>query len=383
MANTFQIKYLWELFPHTDFTEEYVVCEEMVEKHPSSKNRMTDDEWGSTRDITNRERMIQSVVVREYETKFIVSRNVTPAILGYAEYITITTTDNETFQVYDVQINYNKQSQGRNYIVELTFKRADNNIVNHLSSDNVLAYKTATSDEVNELSIKVVNPPMAFNQITMTAAGTGGAEYLQFDVTNDNPIFDLMVLITSLNDWFYMHSSTIDLQSLGIYSCYMQFDGTTYYRFRTNTTASVLSSNSISTPLVLDFEPDYYVDSNVKDINFTYIIYTFISPILDHSITPVAGINNQDAVEENQRINAKDLYRFKVWLKKDELWKIEYLNYALFNNVIYTEEGTTANVLVPSQVKDIYARKENRALIDLYEYDINFGFNNKVVSIYR
>jgi hypothetical protein len=383
MANTFQIKYLWEIFPDTDFTEEYIVCEEMVEKEPSSENQITEDKWGDIRDSTNRNRIIQSIVLREYEVKFIVSRNVTPAILGYTEYLTITTTENETFQVYDVGITYNKQVNGRNYIIELTFKRADNNIISHLSSDNVLSYKTATSDKVNEIGVTVNNPPIAFTHGTINALGTGGSEYYQFDVPNTNPKFDLLTEIVTLNDYFYIHCNNFDLVSKDIYSCQITFISSDYIRIKTNTTASSLSINHDPKAFILDLEPDFQSDVNVKDIDFSYIIYTFIKPLSDPSVQPIEGINPTDDIQENQRVNAKDVYKFKVWLKTDELWKIEYLNYALAEDITYTEEGTTTNIIKPSQVKDIYSKKENRALIELFEFDIEFMFNSKVVNIFR
>jgi hypothetical protein len=383
MANTFQIKYIYDIFPDIDFTQEFVICQNIVEKEPLLEIQATEDKWGHVLDSIKYNRKIQSIKYRQYEVKIEISRNLDVSIIRRADYVSLTTSDNETFNIFDVQITYNKVPGGLNYVIEMTFKR-DAEINNHLTSDNCLALKTATYANVTEIEATVDNPPFALNIGSLNPLGTIGAHFYEFEIdSNEEPLFDFIDDFINVSDYLYLHMPNTVAGYDEIYECRCVLKTTNYIYFRTNTfvTKSLPHSNLA---IVMDFEPYDTVSVNVSDMSYTYNIYSCIIPELMYNIDESDGNNMPDGIQENQKFIVKDIFKFKVWVTDAELWKMEYLKYCKTEDIELTLYYNGIPYIVKSsQTKDIYQLKENNNLIDVHEFDINFQFNNKVVSYNR
>jgi hypothetical protein len=394
----FKIKYLFELFPDTDFTEEWVLCQDVNELPPDNDIIETPEIWGDVRvsldgsgnpiPTTKRNRKIQSKSLRKYEVKLVLARDIDWSIVDYAEYTTCTTDTSgveETFLIYNVDIQQTKVQQSLEYIITITFLREEDKIVYHTASDNVLSYKTDESETVNEIQCKVHRPPMSFN-----CHNWSSSTYYEFFIEDDNDNFDLVDSITSLNQYFYLHCANWDFKQNDIYECYVQAKTTSKITFRTNTATPAITDLPINLNVILDFEPDFQESVNVDTTNtFSFNIYTFIEPEFKHISEPEEGSETNYSIQENQTTKEYDLAEFKVWLKFSEKWKAEYLSYCLvesddadFSPDVLISLKNYDNIL-PDQIKDIITPVENRRLIDLFEYDIKVIYNIKEVNLNR
>jgi hypothetical protein len=392
MATDFKIKYLFEIFPDTDFTEEWVLCQDVNELPPDTDIIETSEIWGDVRSSIKRNRKIQSKSLRKYEVKLILARDIDWAIVDYAEYTTCTTDTSgteETFLIYNVDIQQTKVPQSLEYIVNITFLREEDKIVYHTASDNVLTYKTDESATVNEIQCKVHRPAFSFNTDTFAVNLSGN--FFEFTINSTNPMYSLLYDYVSLSQYFYIHSSQWDFKTDEIYECFCNNKTTSQLRFITNTPATVtLADYPTKLNLILDYEPDFQTSGNVVTTdNYSFVLYTFIEPEFKHISEPKEGSETNYSIQENQTTKEYDLAEFKVWLKLSERWKAEYLNYCLTesDDADFTPDILISlknyNDILPSQVKDIITPVENRRLIDLFEYDIKVIYNVKSVNLNR
>lgn len=377
MANSFEIKYIYDIFPDIDFTQDFVVCQNIVEKEPFLEIQATEDKWGHILDSIKWNRKIQSIKYRQYEVKIELSRNLDISILRRADYVSLTTTEGETFNVFDVQITYTKISGSRNFLIELTFKRGAE-INNHLDSANCLLYKTAESATVNELEIRIDKPPFSFYQHTFGNNTT----YLTFTISLGHKDFNLLYDNVSIGQYFYLHSDNFSFENIGIYECYVLNHTPINIQFKTNVTSPIsVAPGKIS--ITLDYEPDYQTSVNVDTSDFmTYNLYTFLQPEFNKVIEKIEGSKAPDGIQENQKIISKDSIDFKIWVTDSELWKIEYLNYSNQDNIeLFLRDYDS---IKPNLIKDINTiSKGNNNLLNLHEFDIKILYNNKVVSYNR
>jgi hypothetical protein len=383
----FNIKYLWELYPDTDFTEELILTQTIQELVPRPDIQVTSNFYGDVRSSIKRQRLIQSVVFREYELKMVFARNINYPILTYAEYVTTTITrgdGEETFQIFNVAATYNKVPGTLNYILNLTFRKEDNDIINHLSSDNVLNYKTDLTETVNEIQYDVDNPSYSFNNVNIVATSITGATLAAFKLPLNGLTNTILV-----GDVYYLHTDDPDFDAeqdvLGGYldfaECY-QKDSDYVYLFCSDDEVNPAFDYDISN-LIIDHEPDHRdlpLGVTVADKIISLVIYTLIEPNFSHVTEGQEGTNNAGR-EENQLRIEKDVCNLKAWLTTDEKWKAEYLNYALFSDIVISLKNY--DDILPSQTKDIITIAPNDRLIDLFEYDINITYNVKEVDINR
>jgi hypothetical protein len=382
--DSFKIKYLFEIYPDTDFEEEFVVSQKVEELPPSSDIQATSTKWGDVRSNIKRNRKTQSTIYRNYEVKIEVSRNIGFPILDYADYTELTTQANETFLIYDVTITQTQVPGGLNYIVLIQFKRESDELVYHNSSDNVLSYKTDESATVNEIQYDVNNPSYSFNNINIVATSITGADLAAFTL----PLTDLTDTI-EIGDVYYLHTDDPDFNEeqdvlngyLDFAECYNK-DADYVYLFCSDDEVNPSFDYTIPN-LILDHSPDWRdlpLGVTVADKTISFVIYTFIEPIFSHESNIIQG-GQTAGKEQNQKTIEKDICEFKIWLKESEKYKAEYLNLALFNEILISLKNY--DDIIPGQTTGLITLNENVNLIDLFEYDIKVIYNITEVNINR
>jgi hypothetical protein len=371
MANIFQIKYLYDIFPDIDFTQEFVTCQTITEKDPLIEYQSTEDKWGHIIDNVKINRHIQSTKYRQYHVKIELSRNIDISIIKRADYVSLTTTEGETFHIFDVNITYTNVSGSLNYIIEMTFKR-DAEINNHLDSANCLAYKTAESAAVNELGFDVNDPSYVINNESIAATN---AEISRVAITS---LLDNMIQ----GEYYYFNVSDPDFKDENKTLIYVYEKTSTEFKFRFYPFGS-LSKTYTGCEIIItnELQGGVAADVLVTSKTISPVIYSFINPIYGHIDEDIEGQKAPEGIAENQKIIAKDKVNFKVWLTVDEIWKAEYLKYALYDEILF--DPASGQSIRPIQVKGIITPKENKNLLDLYEFDIEILYNNKVVSYNR
>ncbi|MDD4515638.1 hypothetical protein [Massilibacteroides sp.] len=379
--DVFKIKYIPDIFGSFLFEDDLVLLQEVTELPAKWESQATSQRFGITYDNVRSTRLIQSIKRRYYSVKVIMARNIDVQILSLA-YTTITTTAGENFVARDISVSYEKIEGTLNVVYTIQFYRYDDTeIVNHLSSDNVLAYNTETSTEVNTLSFQVVNPAFAYSNVTTYDYNDSGTHWVAFKVALDGINANV-----AISDAFYVHTDNSTFDALYTHNypnkliCYNKDSDYVYFYFDFDKSPPfIYTLNNV----LIDFEPDWRgTRTGITDLTWTFNIYTFINPIISQQLTPVEGIQLEDGLVENQKINTKNKAYFKIWLTLSELWKIEFLQYAKANVVTFTlSDGTT--VYTPMQMGGISSPVENTNLIDLYEFDINLMYSNKTVNVFR
>ena len=374
MADTFEIKMLFEIYPDIDFAEEFEAPQEVTYLQTEYESQATSRAFGHIFDSVHAQRPIQTIGKDKYQVKFELSRQIDINRLNIA-YTTLTPTAGDSFVIYDVSVTSEK-SVGLMYIYTIEFYKYNSNYINHLSSDNADDYHFEGEPQrlVNKLLYNVKNPAYVQNTTIVYVAGTPNKFTFEFDI---NDLTDNIVL----NQYFYAHVNDSSFDNETHYYCQCTTKGATTLTFTfTGTTATTSDFDDVE--IVIDHEADMTTTSNVIDKDIDINIYTFINPVLGNILTPIESSISEDGIKENQKVNSKDNAYLKCWLKPSELYKAEYLNYALFNDIKLTlSDGTTE--YVPIQVVDIITKVEKDDLIDLYEFDITILYNNKMVNINR
>lgn len=367
--DSFEIKYIWELYPDTDFTEYLVSPQEIQETHVEYDSQATSRKWEHLFDSISTQRLIQSHRKRRYEVKIFTGRNIDVGKLQVG-YTTLTTASNETFIIYDVEINFSKVNNSLDYIVEISFYRYDDNYINHLSSDNCLAYKTEQTEDVNELEFKVVKPSFTVY----------GAIYDNFGNNYfDIPITDELDML-SVNDKFYMHVHDPDFDNETYYDCYISAISSSQVTFRlydatpVNNDACYITINQERNELPNSTN----VESNPKTLTFN--LYTFLKPYYTYDITGEEG-NIPFDNEEDQNTVSKKVLNTKFWISEDQLYIYEQIKHALPDTIIFTDSDT--NDIISQQTKDILTLVEKDSLVNLYEFDLKLRHNTKRSAFFR
>jgi len=381
----FTIKYLFELYPTIDFEEEFVISQDVQEGNVLYNSQATKEILPHIFDTANKTRLIQTIKKRQYEVIFILSRNIDVARLSVGT-VTVVTTDGETFLAHDIEVNYEKVAGSLDYRLTLKFYRYDTDIINHLSSDNAFGYSILGN--VNTINYKVKNPSYVFNRVVIYSVENTSAPG-NWQVYFDIPINDLTDTI-NIGDTYYLHTNNVEFNTetdksgnyLNFAACSVKTATTLTFDCYSDYTADRVAYYINN--LIIDHEkgyPDIPSSITVVDKEIEFDIFTFINPIYSNELIPIEGITEENGIEENDKFNSKDVINLKVWLGKDELYKAEYLNYALFNDITITfADGT---VILPNQAKDIITKEDKPTLIDLFEYNIKIYYNNKMVNINR
>lgn len=383
-ADKITIKYLFEIYPATDFSEDFVF-NQYVQRLPNTAEIIqTDEKHGDIRDGIVRSRKIQTTVFQNYEVKIQTSRQIDWPRLNYAEYTQMTDSDDNVFLIYDVVIDQQKVQGSLTYVINISFKKAEHDIIYHLSSDNVYDYKTDLTETVNEIQFSVDNAAFSFNNVNVYADATisPGADIPAFKV----PVNELTDQI-SVGDAFYLHTDdeafNLEKDGIGQYlSACEVYDKDTDYVYFICSDDEVAGTFDYTIPnLIIDNEPDWRdIPSGITPAGVTVsgIIYTFIEPKFDHTSEDVDGVNAPDGVEEIQKGYERDILTLKAWLRTSDLWKAEYLRYSKNEDVLISLDNYTN--IIPSQIKDIIAKKDNNNLIDIYEFDIKVIYNVKSIN---
>jgi hypothetical protein len=370
----FVIKYLFELYPDTDFTEDFVICQDVKEVHAEFDSQATPDKWGHIFDSITTQRLIQSYKKRHYEVVILLGRNIDVSLLQVG-YCTLTTSGGETFTIYDVNTTYEKVSGKLEYKLNLSFYRFDDDIINHLSSDNVLTYKTEQSASVNELTFDVIKPSYtAYVDIVYEP----GAKVYEFEIPISGAYSKL-----SLAERYYVHvfDPSFD-QSINYYAYISDVSGG-IATFTMNNVFVTPPGDFGETYVTIDQTADELTEEATVESNtitHSFVIYSFINPVYDYEISETDG-NLPYELEENQKTNSKKVATLKAWLKEDEIYLFEQLHHALPENISLNLASGTS--IVPQQTKGIINKVDKDNIIRLYEYDINIKYNNKSVAFYR
>jgi hypothetical protein len=383
MADIFKIKHLFELMPSVDFEDEFVISQEVVSLGFEYETQATGRNYALTYDNYLSKRHIQTLRKEKYSVKFLLSRNIdiTRAQVGYT---TCTTTLGDTFAIRDVSITYEKIPETRNYVYTIQFYKYSDEIINHLSSDNALAFHSGVAN-VNVINYTVDNPSLVFNNVTTYPGLAPMLNKVLFKL----PI-DAITTQIEIADRFYLHTDNttfnIALDTSGEYLSYAHCwaKDSDYVYFYCNYHQKSGDFVYVINTLVLDFEPDYRplpTGITITGQTFTFNIYTFINPIYSNPITVEGELTPQKGVVESDQVTSLYKAELKVFLKDSEMYLAEFLNYATFNDITLTLSSGT--ILRPSQTKGLIKEVERDNLIGLHEYDINLVYNPKNVNLNR
>jgi hypothetical protein len=377
----FKIKYLMELHPTIDFEDEFVISQEVVSLGFEYETQATGRNYALTYDNYLSKRHIQTLRKEKYSVKFLLSRNIdiTRAQVGYT---TLTTTLGDTFAIRDVSITYEKIPESRNYVYTIQFYKYSDEIINHLSSDNALAFHSGVSN-VNVINYTVDNPVLVFNNIT-TYEGSAFTSFCEFKL----PI-DAITTQIEVGDCFYIRTDNttfdnkknVGSQYLNKVECVDKDASYVYFDCSSGENVSTTYIYILNT-LILDFVADWRgTRTGITDQTFTFNIYTFINPIYSNPWTIEGELTPQKGVTESDQVTSLYKAELKVFLKDSEMYLAEFLNYATFNDITLTLSSGT--VLRPSQTKGLIKEVERDNLIGLHEYDIELVYNPKNVNLNR
>ena len=342
----------------------------------------TERSFGHVYDSNTDNRVIQYIKFEVYEIQTIVGKNIDLQSLEVANHVLVTPDVGSPFIAVNFTVTSEQIENSRDSNVKITFhKEIETNYP--LSSD--FAESLHPDLPVNEIINKnLYNCIFETESIYTTGLGTAYTFLLnKTDIgygIDNTEVYNLINDNFAVNTYFYFEVTGVDMEIKDIYECYIATKATDVISLITNVTTETISDLLGVYTIEFRFRPFWYTSSNVVKLP-VYSIYTFINPFYDKIITPIEGIEATDGLQENQKVYSYDVARFKLWLKTSELWKIEYLNYALPSEILLTLSDDTE--IIPVQTKDIYKRKENENLIDLHEFDIEILYNNKVVNYYR
>ena len=384
MSN-FKIKYL-DNFPVYSYYEQ-IELPEAVQTGYFYDIVKTENKYEHVYDDNFTNRVIQKIVYETFEVKDIVGKNIDLFKLQGANHVYITPEFGEPFFAVDFDVEYQNMEDNRDSLVIIKFKKQIV-IDNQLSSD--FAQRMHSNLPVNVLTYSVIKPSYVCHNITISCSA-GASPTLSIPL---NDLTNKLIYTTGEGaDCFYIHSDNTDFNNevdavgnhYNSWYCISKTSTTVVFRSNNGNNSTAGFTHTI-TNLVLNAEPDIWGDSEnpeapINANTITFNLYTFLKPIKNNILKFVEGINTIDGIEENQAVNSKDQLSFKFWLKTEELYKAEYLNYALKKYInIYL---TTGEAIKPVQMKDIIIKKENNNLKDLHEFDVTLLYNNKTVNIYR
>lgn len=364
MAN-FLIKYS-DQYPVYDFYETIEIEGDSLIDY-EYKISETDALLGHAYDDDKTIRKIQVIVYRIYEVETIVGKNIDLYKLAASNHVDVTTEDGETFTAVETTVVYDQIDGNRDSKATVTFKR-QMYISQPLSSDH--ASNLHGDVPVNRLTYTVTNAPFIFVGNIQFDGGTNKF-YFTVDLTD---LYDLI----DVGDVFYSHvmDTTFDNETHFIAECTTKT--ATEITFVFDVTDTTASWNNVE--ILLDHEPDISTSVSVVDKDIEISMYTFIDPVISNVLTPQEGTETEIGLEENQGFNSKNRSRVLFWLKDDELYKAEYLNYAKKGDVLFVSSGTT---IYPIQIKDIIKEVPKESLLEMKEFEVILLNKNKEVNLNR
>jgi len=375
----FTIKYLFELYPNIDFEEEFVISQDVQELNVLYESQATKEILPHVFDTANKKRLIQSIKKQQYEVIFILSRNIDAARLSVGT-VTAETSNGETFLAHDIELTHEKVAGSLDYRITLKFYRYDTDIINHLSSENALIYKTGIS-AVNTINYKVQNPSYVFNNVTVYAFDGGYGTYGYEIKVSLNDLTDTI----NVDDKYYVHTNSItynDFQdvtgtNLNIAVCYKKDTDYVYFYVSADEISSA-EPDIIVNNLILDHEYEYVEKSNtatVSDKEIEFNIYTFINPLYQSIETSNENIQKKDDLTYTDKtISYKELL-LNFWLTESNLYLKKYLSFAS-EITITLSDGT---VYLPIVKTKIINEEQKPELIRLFEYSFKAKYEYMVI----
>jgi hypothetical protein len=375
MAN-FNLKYL-DNYPVVSFEENIEYPEAVFEGYFHDIIK-TERLFGHVLDSVKDNRTIQDIVYEKYTCDLLIGRNIDVYKLVSANHVMVTPEYGTEFRAIKFEVEI-EDTNNRDKLAKITFYK-EVEINYPLSCD--YAEDVDASVAVNEIRYTVNNPPYVANYTGIHYDSTPSQRYYFTVAVND--LTDNILV----GDYYYIHfeGTLLDNSEMPVAEVILKdstditFEVPYYVGGPTGVDDKVIE---IENNIVIDHEPDNEVDANVIDKTIDVYIYTFIEPIFSHESSPETGSEAPDYILENQKSNERDVMSLKIWLKEADKWKAEYLNYALIEDVRALLPNQDTTNIVPAQMKDIIAIKENDNFIDLFEYDITMLFNIKVVNINR
>ncbi len=357
----FKIKYLYEIYPDLDFTEEWVQSQDISFVATIYETQATDKSFGHVFDNIKTKRHIQTIIKDKYEIKLVAARNIDINKLAVAV-AEVTTENGETFFIYDVEVESEK-TNGHSFLYTITFYKYNERIINHLSSTNAELY---TGSYI--INFKIRNPYFIFNHVLF--------EFIPDGYNFKVPLTNLTDLI-NIHDTFYVHTAnaeykaltdnSIDLMSLDKTYCYDKDEN--YVYFTVNANPSDPKADMYIDQLIIDNEYEYYQYPNsfiINDKEIEFNIYTFLQPLKDVAINEIGSIELNDLAEYPGGTIINEYLIFRIFLKNDELYKIHYLQNA--DEITLNVGG---EVVVPFNKFEIIEKKDTE-LIDMYEFELKF-----------
>lgn len=339
----------------------------------------TENKWGHVYLSDIDQRIIQKITYEKYETVLLVGKNIDLYKLQSSNFIKVTPEVGMPFNAVKITVKYDQPTGNRDSYARIIFHRQVE-INYQLNSD--FAQSLHSSNAVNKIDYSVGNPAYSFNNINISR---GGSPFFASFKVPFNSLSDTI----EVADTYYLHTDNVDFKEatdvggdpLNFATCSSK--DSDYVYFVCSVSPVIVGFDYDISNLILDHQKNTDVPSGIIIVDKTISsnIYSFIEPFYDHKTDQIEGFEGQDGNNENEKTKEKDILRFKVFVKPSELWKMEYLNYALFDDILINLVNYSN--IIPSQVKGISIRKDNDNLINCYEFNIEVLYNNKVVSIYR
>ena len=371
------IQYLPEIFPNLDFTQPYIIDQELVRIDDLPQIAKTELLWGSVFDSSKVQRDIQMVLNQRYKFEFLIKENAQPPVMAAVQNMTILTDDGKQVAAHNVTIEYSQASDTRIYKCVVNFwARLYNNFSNYLTSD-VLA------ENINLINyIEVINDKPQYQQYTtlnyLPAADLGGLSVYQFEFTVNELTNNIQV-----NDWFYMHSKIPHLaENVSFFVAAKCINKTTdLITFRVNEPG--LNAGQLTGLVTIDYEPEQEIATAVIPRQLTYRIYTALMPKFKIENEKGERIEQQSGINYDDRTIVYDILNCLFFLKENELFKAKYLNFASEINFYKRITQTSYQKYNAIQTADIYENNERNDLTDIYQFSLNMKISNLVVNTFR
>jgi hypothetical protein len=339
--------------------------------------------WEHVLDSNRDNRIIQGKIYEIYEIADIVARNINLYRFTVSNQIYVTPEIGDPFYAVNVTVKYKGVESSLDKLATVTFwKEID--LYKPLS--NTYAEEIHSNISVNYIEFIAKNPPFVFNNVNVLSERIFGSHYLAyFDVPRNEYTENL-----ANNDTFYLHSNNTDFNAETDDSGdYLNFglvsnSGSGDIRiYCSNDNVGESFSYNVN-DIVLDNEESYpepYSGFTANNKEITVKIYTFLKPYLMNPIEPGEEKVFDDRTKENQDLNSKYNAILKAWLSDGELWRAEFLHYALKEDTkLVLNDGT---IIKPSQIKDIIEPIPNENLIELHPFTVRFIYKNVLVNYFR
>lgn len=336
--------------------------DEVVQVGFESDNSDTSKMWGHVYDDLKTNRTIQSIHYNLFEISSILAQNIKINLLTGANHVYIETSNYGNFYATNIEIE-KEDTNSRDSKYKIKFKQQLS--LNYELNSN-FAETLHANLPVNVLNYTVQNPSYSFQGEILTEASQWRLK---------TPRTDLMQNVVA-GEYYYIHNVGINENDCYYCLCVGYDSVGTVFQLIDYTGGAVTL-----TEVVIDNEVDVTSQVLVIDKDIELNLYTFINPIYPDDYQGNEGIETDQGVKENQSINNKNVVQFKVWVSTSEKYKIEYLRYALKEDILLTL--TDGTIIMPSQVQEIAIIEEKDTLLECYEYNIMIKYNNKVVNIYR